>query len=162
MTPAQTAAVKAYILSVPALAALTSGPGTDYNTIALTLSADASPAFTVWRTSVTRDEIQNDDAFNWTVVDNLSTGSKYRSWEWMFQNGPVNPSKANIRAGVDATWVGNAQLLAVRAAVYPHLKRLASQVEKLFATGTGSDAVPATMVYEGGISLGEVASMFNV
>jgi hypothetical protein len=50
----------------------------------------------------------------------------------------------------------------VRAAVYPHLKRLASQVEKLFATGTGSDAVPATMVYEGGISLGEVASMFNV
>jgi hypothetical protein len=162
MTPQQTATVKAYILATPALAAMTSGVNTNYGGISDTLSAEVSPSFIVWRNSVTRDEIQNDDAFNWTQVDNLSTGSKYRIWEWMFQNGPINPSKPNIRAGIAATWVGNAQLLAVQAVVLAKCKRNANVVEKVLATGTGSDAVPATMGYEGGVSLNEVADMFRV
>ena len=163
LTNEQLVALKAAILADPVLAPLTSGPGTDYNAIAIALSAEASPAFVVWRTSVTRAELQDMDAFNWTVVDNLSTGSKYRIWEWMFgTTGSINPSKANIRAGIAATWVGNAQLLAVQAAVLAGCKRNATRVEKLFATGTGSDASPAVMTVEGGVSLGEVASLFNV
>jgi hypothetical protein len=162
MTPEQTAIVKAAILADPALAPLTSGEGTDYQAIALAMSADASPAFTVWRTSVPRAEYQDDDAFNWTQVDNLSTGGKYRIWEWMFgTTGSINPSKANIRAGIAACWVGNASLLAVQAMVLAKSKRNATRVEKVLATGAGSDAAPALLTYEGGLSLGEVASMFN-
>ena len=57
----------------------------------------ATPEFIVWRKQVSREEFEEDDAFNWTVVDNLSTGSKYRIWEWMFgSKGYINPSKANI------------------------------------------------------------------
>lgn len=109
----------------------------------IVLNATASPAFTVWRTSVTTEEIML-NGFDWARVDNLSVG-KARIWEWMHQFGSINPSQANIRAGIDAAWVGTAADLAVRAAVYVHCKRLATVGEKLFATGTGSDAAPATM-----------------
>ena len=52
----------------------------------------------------------------------------------------------------DAAWVGTAAMLAVRAAVYVHCKRSATILEKILATGTGSDASPATMDYEGTVS----------
>lgn len=117
----------------------------------------ATPEFIVWRKQVSREEFEEDDAFNWTVVDNLSTGSKYRIWEWMFgSNGYINPSKANIRAGIAATWVGNAQLLAVQAMVLAKSKRAATKAEKLFATGTGSTASPAVMDVEGQISIDDI------
>lgn len=105
----------------------------------------------VWRTSVSRAEIQDDDAFNWAQVDNLSTGSKYRIWEWMFDNDTraINPSKANIRAGIAATWVGNAQLLAVQNAVLARCKRAASRAETLYDSGTGTTADPGLLGWEG-------------
>lgn len=163
MTPQQHATLKAAILADPTLAAMTSGPSTDYGAIAAAMSADASPAFVVWKTNATRAELQDMDLFNWTVVDNLSTNSKFRIWDWMFgTTGAINPSKANIRAGIAATWVGNAQLLAVQTAVLDACKRNATRVEKLFATGTGTTGSPAVMVVEGGVSLAEVASLFNV
>lgn len=107
------------------------------------LNMPADPAFTVWKTNVTSQEIMQ-NGFNWTRVDNLSVG-KARVWEWMFQFGSIDPSKANIRAGIEAVWVGTQADLDVRAAVYAHCKRLASVAERMFATGTGSDASPATM-----------------
>lgn len=130
------------------------------NAMAEWFNALASPAFVVWRTRVTREEIQNDPAFNFTQVDNLSTGSKYRIWDWMFDNSgrAIDASKPNIRAGIDATWVGNAQLLAVRAAVVARCKRTARRCEKLYATGAGTDADPGTLSFEGSISTGDVSS----
>ena len=160
ITEAQMATVKAYILATPALAALTSGPGTDYNTIALTLSADANPAFRVWKTSLTRNDAMG-DGFDFTQVDNLTTGQA-RIWEWLFIDGPMNPSVTSRRTAVSEAWKGTAAKVAVATYVLGQCKRNASQVEKLLATGTGSDAAPATMTHEGGISLSEVASMFNV
>lgn len=125
------------------------------------LNLAASPAFIVWRTSVTWDEIML-NGMNWERVDNLSVG-KARIWDWMFQNSArsFNPSKANIRAGIDAAWVGTANDLAVRAAVYVHCKRSATRTEKLFATGTGSDAAPGTLVFEGTITVTDVEEARN-
>ena len=117
----------------------------------------ATPEFIVWRKQVSREEFEEDDAFNWTVVDNLSTGSKYRIWEWMFgSKGYINPSKANIRAGIAACWVGHAQLLAVQAMVLAKCKRAATRAEKLFATGTGSTGSPAVMGFEGALSIDDI------
>lgn len=121
------------------------------------LNALASPAFIVWRTSVPMSEIML-NGFNWTRVDNLSIG-KARIWDWMKDAGvgqTIDPSKPNIRAGIDAVWVGTQADLDVRAAVYVHCKRSATVCEKLLATGTGSDAVPATMGAEGSITLDQV------
>lgn len=112
-------------------------------TIAAAYNLQASPDWTVWRTHVSRDEVML-NGFDWTRVDNLSVG-KARIWDWLFNSGFINPSKTNIRAGIEATWVGTQPDLDVRAAVYVHCKKLASRAQKLFSSGTGSNAVPATM-----------------
>lgn len=155
MTNDQLLTLRDYILSVPAWAALPVNSDTSYF-IADELRKEATPAFVVWRSSVTQDEIMQ-NGFDWVRVDNLSVG-KARIWEWLFDNqsATCNPSKINVRAGIDECWKGNAADLAVRAAVYVHCKRNANVLEKLFATGAGTDASPATMAVEGGLSYSEV------
>jgi len=111
-----------------------------------------TPEFIVWKTSVTQDEIMQ-NGFDWTRVDNLTVG-KARIWEWLFDNqsNTFNPSKANVRAGIEAVWVGTAADLAVRAAVYVHCKRPATRGEALFITGVGTTASPGSLVFEGQIT----------
>ena len=152
MTPAQLQTLKTAIVADGALNALpmTSGGAT---TIAAAFNVTASPAFVVWRSSVTLPEIMTD--MDWTRVDNLSVG-KARSWDWMSRDGAIDPSRPNIRAGIDSVWVGTAADLAVRASIYAKCKRNATRAEQLFATGTGSDAAPATMGFEGALTADDV------
>lgn len=124
----------------------------------------ADPAFKVYRTSVPMLGIML-NGFDWTRVDNLSVG-KARIWEWMTEADPVNrdidPSKANIRAGINAVWVGTQADLNVRAAVYLHCIRDATVAEQLLKTagaGTAPDSLgdgPATMGFEGLVTLQDV------
>lgn len=104
---------------------------------------DNTEGYIIWKYAVTQDEIMQ-NGMDWTRVDNLSIG-KARIWEWMFssQLKSINPSKANVRAGINAVWVGTAADLAVRAAVYVHCKKAASRIDKLFATGAGTDISPS-------------------
>lgn len=159
LTTQQTATLKAALLADPALAQYI----TDYrdDLIRDYYNAPADPAFTVWRTSVTQDEIML-NGFDWARVDNLSVG-KARVWEWLFDNGgkAINPSKTNVRTGIDQTWVGTAADLAVRAAVYTHCKRACNRVERLFATGTGTASVPGLMAFEGEITTSDVSAMLS-
>ena len=118
-------------------------------------------ATVVWKSSVTQDEIMQ-NGFDWTQVDNTTVG-KARIWEWMFNNDmrSINPSKANVRAGIDEAWKGTAAMLAVRAAVYVHCKRLATKCEALFATGVGTEESPSVMGYEGTITGYDVSVAMN-
>ena len=150
--------LKDYITSVPEWAALPQNSDTAYY-IAEQLNKDSVPSYIVWKTSVQADEIMR-NGLDWTRVDNLTVG-KARIWDWMTRLDSLNPSKINIRAGIDATWVGTAADLAVRAVVYTHCKRPATVVEKLFATGTGTDASPATMGYEGPLPYTEIISAWG-
>lgn len=122
----------------------------------------SDPAFIVWKTLVTQDEIMQ-NGFDWTRVDNLSVG-KARIWGWMFDNqiSSINPSKANIQAGINAVWVGTQPDLDVRAAVYVHCKRTATRAEQLFATGTGTTNSPGTMTFEGELTLQNVIDAINL
>jgi hypothetical protein len=154
LTLQQLAALKADILADPAMA---EKPNTTAGNseIAAMYAADASPAFYVWKTFVLVDEIMN-NGFDWTRVDNATVG-KARIWEWMTRQGYINPSKANVRAGINEAWAGTgAEQVAHRAGIFAHLHRPANRLEKLFATGTGSLAVPAVMGYEGTISSDEI------
>ena len=155
LTTEQQATLKAFVEADPALSLIPHSYDGAY-AIAEALQATASPDFTVWKTSVTQDEIMQ-NGFDWVQVDNLTVG-KARIWEWLFddQTNSINPSKLNVRAGIDEAWKGTAAMLAVRAQVYVHCKRAANLLEKLFATGTGTDANPATMVIEGSIGYNEV------
>lgn len=151
LTDQQKVTLKAYILTVPELApAIVSG---DDSTIAGWLNGLANPAFVVWKTEVSIDEIMR-NGMDWARVDNLSVG-KARIWDWMGRLGTLNAAKPNIRAGIDATWVGTAADLAVRATVYTHCKRSATRAEAVLAAGVGSDASPATMSFEGLVSVEE-------
>lgn len=125
----------------------------DAQLIALWFNGIYSPTFTVWKTSVDPNDIMK-NGMDWTRVDNLTVG-KARIWDWMTRLGTFNPSKLNVRAGIDAAWVGTAADLAVRAAVYVHCKRPASIFEKLLALGTGTDASPAVMTPEGPMTFDE-------
>lgn len=153
MTPEQLQTLKAAILADPTLNAYPPGSDGAYE-IAYLLNQTASPAYIVWRTEVPIDDIMR-NGMDWARVDNLSVG-KARIWDWMGRLGTLNPSKTNIRAGIDAAWVGAVSDLAVRATVYTHCKRSATRAEKLLATGSGTDASPSTMGFEGSLSWQDV------
>jgi hypothetical protein len=148
LTSEQYALLQAKILADPVLSAKPANSDGAYD-IAAAMNLAASPDFIVWKTAVDQETITQ-NGFDWVRVDNLSVG-KARIWEWLFGNPTrsMNPSKANVRAGIDECWKGTAADLAVRAAVYVHCKRNATRAEKLFASGVGTDATPATMSFEG-------------
>ena len=160
MDAQQLQTLKAAILADPVLSAYPMNSDGSY-AIAELLNKPAVPAFIVWKTDVSIDEIMR-NGMDWARVDNLSVG-KARVWEWLFDNGgkAINHSKANVRAGIDQTWVGTAADLAVRAAVYTHCKRPASRVERLFATGAGTDGSPGLMAFEGEITTSDVSAMLS-
>lgn len=145
----QLATLKAAIAADPVLNALPNNTDSAFE-IAYQMNLPASPDFIVWKSNVSVDEIMR-NGMAWDRVDNLTVG-KARIWDWMTRLGTFDASKANIRAGIDAAWVGTAADLAVRATVYTRCKRKATRCEKLLASGTGSDASPATMTFEGNLS----------
>jgi hypothetical protein len=150
LTLTQLQAIKADILADPALAAQPMNSDGAF-AIAAAYNLPAAPAFTVWRTSVETSEIMS-NGFIWSVVDALTAG-KARIWDWMMRNGTINPSRPNVREGLADAFGAGSQMATQ---IVPYLKRLSSRIEKLLATGTGSDATPATMGYEGPISFHEI------
>lgn len=150
MTPEQITALRAACLATPAAAAFFVQDGAaglrDY------LNALTDPAWIAWRSQVSQDEIML-NGFDWARVDNLSVG-KARVWEWLFDNEAksINPSKANVRAGIDQVWSGVAADLAVRAAVYVHCKRTATRAERMLGSGTGTTNDPGLMPFEGEVT----------
>lgn len=155
MTPAQLATLKADILADPVLAAQPMNSDGAFS-IAEAYNLPASPAYVVWRTNVPAQEIMS-NGFVWTAVDGLTAG-KARIWDWMTRYGSINPSKPNVRQGLQDCF-GAAS--AMVTGILPHLKRNASRVERLFATGTGSDAAPGTLTFEGTLSYQDVEAARN-
>ena len=147
LTTEQKAALKADILANPDLNVFPNSPDGAFE-IAILYNQLASPDFIVWRTNVPINEIVN-NGFTWTAVDSLTVG-KARIWEWMKESGFINPSKVNVRQGLQDAFG------ASQPNITPHLKRLATRAERLFATGTGSDVSPGTMTFEGSLTFQEV------
>jgi len=145
LTPEQIITLRTLALASPeALNYITTG-----NDNGLAEWFNTPTTFVVWRTSVNQDEIMQ-NGFNWVQVDNLTVG-KARIWEWLFDNQStsINPSKINVRAGIDEAWKGTAAMLAVRDAVYVHCKRFATIAEKALAVGLGTENSPGTLTFEG-------------
>ena len=129
--------------------------------IAAAYNLTATPNYFVWKPSVVVNDLML-APFDWTRVDNLTVG-KARIWDWMGQVGIIDPSQANIRAGINACFsvaVGDAPC---RQAMFNGSQRLATRVEKLFATGTGTATTdlgvgPSVMGFEGPLSYQDVSA----
>lgn len=143
LTPAQTTALKSAIIADNNLSAQKAA----HDTQAIANYLNTPSDFVIWKTSVSVDDVMR-NGIDWTRVDNLTVG-KARIWDWMSRLGSFDCSKTNIRAGVDAVWVGTAADLSVRAYIYTQCKTFATWFQKVFATGTGSGAAPGILVIDG-------------
>lgn len=153
LTPAQLVTLKANILADSAF--LTAPQNSDGAfTIAAAYNLLAAPSWTVWKTQVTINEIGK--KFNGSELAGLSTlnNTRLQTLAQYLADG-VNPSLIDNRQFFDDIFSGAGGILT-RANLLILWKRLATRAEKLFSTGTGTDAVPATLTFEGTLSYAEV------
>jgi hypothetical protein len=149
LTGPQLATLKADIAADPTLNAIPKTPDGNQQ-IANAYNLNASPAFTVWKTNVGITEIG--DKFNGVELANLSQLNIARL-QCMAQHAPggVNPSLTDRRQFYDEIFSGAGGNIT-RPALAILWRRLARRGERLYATGTGSDASPGMLVFEGLIS----------
>lgn len=163
LTPGQQATLKAYIEANPTWMAY---PNNSDGALAISqeLELDAVPDVVVWRSDVAESEIVGSTSgegtdWDWTEYAGL-TRSEQGAYERMFANGTVDAGKPNIRQGFVDIFNGpsGADQRAHMAAIS---KRLANDLESVFAVGTGTTASPATMEVEGRISYREVLTVMG-
>lgn len=155
MTPAQLQTLKAAILAetTPAFVSLRQandeqGMADWYNVVG---------TFVAWLSSVTRDAVTV-EGFDWTQVDNLTTGQA-RIWDLLFdtQSRAINAGEAGKRAAISECWKGTAAKVAVATFVLSRCKRFATRGERVFAAGTGSDASPGVLTFEGSLTAQDIS-----
>lgn len=154
LTEAQKVTLKAAIVATPALNdKYVIG---DLGGLADALNQPATPAFIVWRTVVTKEEWRAAilGGGGATQLDAL-TASKRDSLLWAVSEN-LNPSNSVVRAALD-DFCGSQNIL--KASILAAEKRSARLAEKILATGTGSDASPATMGFEGVVSYTELIGL---
>lgn len=151
LTSAQLTSLKSEILADPILNAQPMNSDGAFF-IAAELNKLAVPDFIVWKTDVTTVNIRA--ALVWSEYDTLSV-SKQNAFSFLCSNGTVNAALANVRQGISSIFAGPGQSGNL-AALIAIAKRKATRVEKVLAAGTGSDASPATMSFEGSLSFQDV------
>lgn len=162
LSPAQLATLKTDIANDPTL---NSKPNnSDGNTdIASAYNALASPSFTVWKTLVTISDVGKN--INGTELAGLTANNLTRLQTIaIFSAAGVNPSLPDQRQFFDDVFSG-AGGTVTRASLLALWKRLATRGEKLYANtsgGNGSNATPATLVFEGSVSAGDVDQARNL
>ncbi len=159
LTPAQLPALKAAIIADSTLNAKPNN--SDGNTdIAAAFNLPSVPAFICWRSLVGITETGK--AFNGTEWSGMTTANHTRLQtvsQW--QPDGYNAGLADIRAMFNDIWSG-AGGTNTRSALLALWKRIATRGEKLYATGTGSDASPGLLVFEGAIDVQDVSSARNL
>ena len=153
LTDSQVAAFAADIAAnenQPVIDALAIG---NNNGILAWYNGQASPAYYLWRTSMTIQEMR-DRHFDWAeVVGSLTTNSLLALMVLTGQD-QIDPSRASMRGAFASIFAGP-QLVNTRTALVDAAKRLATNIQKLFADGDGTEGSPALAVVES-ISLQDV------
>lgn len=176
LTDAQIAALRPVVQAEPTLAQAIA-TGDDY-AIAAWLNGESAPAFYVWRTSMNTQEIY--DSIVWANLTPADTPDGTQLWlnralaaqgkqfniQTLLQGREtINPARPNVRAGLqDAltglpTGPGGATRAAGWVALQLIMSRKANRAEKTLATGTGTQATPATMTFEGNVTASEASLM---
>jgi hypothetical protein len=157
LTTEQKATLKAAILADPTLNAFPNTSDGDFDLAVYLSNTLASPAFRVWRSDVPTADVKK--AIVWTEYIGRSVGER-GAFELMISNGIINASDVNVRQGIQDCFSGPSGA-GTRTNLTNISKRDANLIEKILATGTGSDASPGTMTFVGTISGDDVASARN-
>lgn len=159
LTTAQLQAVKTDILNDSSLNVFLNNP--DGNVfIANVYNLIVSPDFWVWRTYLSSQDIyskvsSDGTIWSWSIFIARSVAEKSAWTEMISAFYGINPSLLNSRTGIADIFSG-AGGLPQRTHLLAIGRRLATRIEKLLATGTGTTAVPATMVFEGSLTYQDV------
>ncbi len=155
LTPACMTSLKAAFAADPTATAFINVG--QYAQVASLYNAAASPSFTTWKTNVTMMEIGK--KVNGSELGGLTTANHTRLQTIIqISAGSINPSLPDQRAFFDDVFSG-AGGTTTRANLLALWKRLATKAEKVCATGTGSDASPATLTFEGNLTATDVESI---
>lgn len=160
LTPTQLQILKADIAADPILSAYPNTADGNFE-IAKAYNALATPDFIVWRTNVPESDftdLTSPETTNWSWPAFIARSiQEQNGWARMFAAGFINPSRPNVRQGILDIFSGTQNpAQQQRAHCAAIAKRKATRVEKLFATGTGTLATPATMGFEGSLSFQDV------
>lgn len=151
MTPAQLTTLKAAILAetAPAFVALRTGNETGQ----MAEWFNVNSTFICWKPSVTIE--QTGAVFNGGEWAGMTSANHTRLQTVAQYLSSYSPASAGIRAMFDNIWSGAGGALT-RAALLALWKRPATRGEKVFATGTGTDASPGVLTFEGQISNSDI------
>jgi hypothetical protein len=151
LTQGQYNTLQTDIGATPALA--TAVAAADWGAVVAYYNAVASPDYWVWRTAVPSSEYRK--ALVGSDIEALTVG-KARSFEWLTGNLtlPIDASDPNVQASLGGVFGGGT---TSRTNLLALVRAQATVVQKLFATGTGSTAAPATMGYVGPLRYADVA-----
>lgn len=178
LVPSQYAALKAHILANTntidwnaAQVAINTLPlGLDSShEIAKWYNLPTSPPFWVWRTALTQAEITQKTSRTGTTFTFAGNGLITRSvqelmvWQILFAGsgygmGTCNPSLVNTRQAFADIFSGAGNAAANRAHLDIVARRPATNIERIYATGTGGDTTgtAAMLVYEGTVDMNDV------
>jgi hypothetical protein len=179
LTGAQVTAIQTFLLATPSIMPAVRAGQTDVVTGFL----NADSTMKVWRTFTNINDINNN--INWAnfTPSTIATGGGQDAMNFMLacqgkqfnlqnlinsanRSGQLATGLGNIRAGLQDSLTGiqsgaaGAILGGGWANVQLAIQRFASNYESLFATGTGTQASPASLVYEGPISRIDAAFCF--
>ncbi len=142
LTPSQVATFRNDLTTNPEVSAWVAARNDD--AIADYYNAASSPAFLVWRKQINTSEIG--PVLNWVAVSNLTTANRDRATTFVVLNPNTFDATADIASYWDTTFGGalGGEGANTRAALSALWKRSVSRLERLFVTGTGTDATPGT------------------
>lgn len=141
LTPAQVTTLRNFINADPTLGPQLATPGGPA-TVASALNLPASGPFVVWRTDIKPVEVVNAIVGAEFVA---LTAIKQTGLTLLLMPGIIDASAVNVRNDFSSIFAAGTTLTALTALS----KRNATVVEKVFATGTGTSASPATLVFQG-------------
>lgn len=164
LTPAQLTTLRNAINADPVLSALEDTPDNAL-IVADEFNLLASPAFWAWRTKVSKDEYTKGTGPSGTLFDWASAGGfiarsqgERDAWKELFNGtNTTDPSRTNVRAAFDDIFSGTgAGAQNNRTHLAAVSRRRVTRAERLYATGTGSTAVPGLAAVEGLLTYQEV------
>ena len=151
LTTAQLTTLKAAILADSTLNSYPNTADGAYDMCRNKLNVVFSPEFTVWQDQLTPDLFDAGLIAGATQIDGLTQGK--RDELFMVGSRTRDANNLAVRAAIDDA-TGSANTL--KNALIAVTKRPALYGEKIFATGTGSNASPASLVVYGQIAYTDV------
>ena len=150
MTPTQLSMLKAAALADASATALISAG----NDTGLAEWFNAPTTYVVWRSALTPDQARAAIIQGAAQLDALTVG-KRDSLFWL-TSGNLNVSDASVRAAIDDLC---GTQTALKSALLAAEKRTCSTAEKILATGTGTNAIPALLGWEGVLSGNDMSAI---